>query len=374
MEKHVSLQRQFSPITKSQQEAEKDELLSFWGHAKPKNWDDLGQEFRCVILATAGAGKTEELRHRASELSAQGKPSFFIRIEDIEANFYEAFEIGEESEFRAWLQSTEDAWFFLDSVDEARLENPRTFEKALRRFAKDIKEGAHRAHIYLSSRPYAWHPSEDRRLLDDILFIPAPQQNHDDGDRQSDPQSALTIYTMLPLDDERIRRFCEARGAYDINRLLLEIERCNLWSLAERPFDLEEILFKWTEDNALGGRLELIRHNIDQRLRDNHNSDRAQRQPLNLEKAREGARRLAAAVVLSGQAGLNVPDATSVKPGIEAESVLADWNPSEVRALLERGIFNEIIYGAVRFRHREVRELLAAEWFDTLLKNGNSRY
>jgi hypothetical protein len=374
MQKHVPLQRQFSSISKTQEEVEKDELLSFLGHVKPKTWDDLDQEFRCVILAAAGAGKTEELRHRASILSDQGKPSFFIRIEDIEADFYEAFEIGEEPQFQTWLQSAEEAWFFLDSVDEARLEDPRIFEKALRRFAKDIKKGAHRAHIYISSRPYAWRPSEDRRLLDEILFIPAPQDNHDDGDRQSETSSALTIYTMLSLDSERIRRFCEARGACDIDRLLLEIERGNLWSLAERPFDLEGILFKWAEDNALGGRLELLRHNIDQRLRDNHNSDRAQRQPLNLERAKEGVRRLAAAVVLSGQAGLNVPDATSVKLGIEAESVLADWDPADVRALLERGIFNDIIYGAVRFRHREVRELLAAEWFDTLLKNGNSRY
>jgi hypothetical protein len=117
----------------------------------------------------------------------------------------------------------------------------------------------------------------------------------------------------------------------------------------------------------------LLRHNIEQRLRDTHNTNRAQRQPLNLELAKLGARRLAAAVVLSGQAGLNVPDSSTIKPGIEAESVLGDWEHTDIRALLERGIFNDIIYGAVRFRHREVRELLAAEWFDSLLKSGNSR-
>ena len=182
------------------------------------------------------------------------------------------------------------------------------------------------------------------------------------------------IYTLRPLDKDRVRRFCVAREAKDIERLLHEIERANLWSLAERPFDLEGILAKWADDNALGGRMELLRHNIDKRLRDDHNSDRAQRQPLNLERAREGVRRLAAAVLLTGQAGLNVPDSEQAKPGIEAESVLADWDPKDVRALLERGIFNDIIYGAVRFRHRDVRELLAAEWFDGFLKAGNSRY
>lgn len=375
MESHVPLERQFSPVPKNQEEAESNEILSAWGHVKPKTWNDMDREFRSVILAEAGAGKTEELRQRASVLMSRGKPAFFIRIEDIEADFYKAFEIGEDAKFQSWLQSTEEAWFFLDSVDEARLENPRTFEKALRRFAKGIKRGAHRAHIYLSSRPYAWRPREDRRLLNEILFLATPQEGEagEEG-RKAEPQSTLTIYTMRHLDKERIRRFCEARAAKNIDRLLHEIERAGLWSLAERPFDLEGILAKWAEDNALGGRLDLFRHNIEKRLRDEHSSDRAQRQPLSLDKAKEGARRLAAAVLLTGQAGLNVPDVAPVKPGIEAESILPDWDPKEVRTLLERGIFNDVIYGAVRFRHRDVRELLAAEWFDKLLKTGNSRH
>ena len=374
MDKYIPLRRQFFPISKNQENSESNELLALWGHAQSNSWDDLDQKYRSVILAAAGAGKTEELRHRAKALSDQGKLSFFIRIEDIEASFWQAFEIGDETQFQAWLQSTKDAWFFLDSVDEARLENPKTFEKALRKFAQVIKQGANRAHIYLSSRPYAWRFLEDRRFLDEILFFPKQDANSGMDNQRSPPESALTEYTMLPLNSESIRLFSEAYGANDIDRLLLEIERCDLGSLAERPFDLESILAKWAVDSALGGRLELLRHNIEQRLRDTHNTNRAQLQPLNLEKAKTGARRLAAAVVLSGQACLNVPDSSAIKPGIEAESVLADWEPTDVRALLERGIFNDIIYGAVRFRHRELRELLAAEWFDSLLKSSNSRY
>ena len=118
-------------------------------------------EYRCVILAEAGAGKTEELRQRARILASQGKPAFFIRIEDIETDYYQAFEVGEEEQFLAWLNSTGEACFFLDSVDEARLDTPRTFEKALRTFSRSIRKSVHRAHIYISSRPYAWRPKED---------------------------------------------------------------------------------------------------------------------------------------------------------------------------------------------------------------------
>ena len=375
MEKHIPLNRQFSPVPQSQEDAEKDEISFSWGYGKPNAWDDLDCEFRCVILAEAGAGKTEEFRQRARILQAQGKPAFFIRIEDIDRDFYEAFDVGEESQFQLWLNSTSEAWFFLDSVDEARLSSPKAFEKAIRQFAKGIKKGAHRAHIYVSSRPYSWRPKEDRRLMDEWLFLPSSSEVDKVGENEAvKAQSSLKIYTLRHLDEERIRRFCMTRSAKDIDRLINEIARTNLWSLAERPFDLDGILAKWAEGSELGGRLDLLRHNIIKRLRDEHNVDRAQLQPINAEKLREGAQRLAAAVVLTGQAGINVPDSAPVKPGINAETVLYDWAPSEVSALLERGIFNDVIYGAVRFRHRDVRELLAAEWFDRLLKSGNSRY
>jgi len=374
MKNYVALDRQFSLFSIREDEVVSNDMFSAWGYSKQKAWDDLDQEFRCVILAEAGAGKTEELRHRASVLACQGKPAFFIRIENIESDFFQAFEIGEESQYQTWLKSTDEAWFFLDSVDEARLESPKCFEKALRLFAKAIKASSHRAHIYLSSRPYAWRPEADRRLLDEILFLPAPQKDEDEPNNKTDPGSALKIYTMLHLDKERIERFCTVREAKNIDQLLHDIERANLWNLAERPFDLEGILAKWEDDKALGGRLELLQHNIDSRLADKHNINRAEVQPLNLAKAREGARRLSAAVVLTGHAGISVPDSDSSKTSIQAEIVLSDWEPADVRALLERGIFNDIIYGAVRFRHRDVRELLAAEWFEGLLKTGNSRY
>ena len=63
-----------------------------------------------------------------------------------------------------------------------------------------------------------------------------------------------------------------------------------------------------------------------------------------------------------------------MQTGIDAEAVLFDWEPPDVRALLERGIFDDVVYGAVRFRHREVREFLAAGWFSDLLQKGHSRH
>ena len=209
---YIPLDRQFSLVPKGQDDVEDEESLSYWGRTKYETWDELDNEYRSIILAEAGTGKTEELRQRANHLNEQGRPSFFIRIEDIAADFYNAFEIGNEAKFQDWLKSTDEAWFFLDSVDEARLDNPRDFERALRRFAKGISKSAHRAHIYISSRPTAWRFVEDRRLMDEILYFASFQSPHkNDEDSQSEPQSALKVYKMCPLDEKRVRLFCLAR-------------------------------------------------------------------------------------------------------------------------------------------------------------------
>jgi hypothetical protein len=120
-EGYIELNRRFTPVPNSNEAAEENQILADWGHLKSKSWDDLEQEFRCVILAEAGAGKTEELKHRADCLKQQGKPAFFIRIEDVETDFQNAFEIGDQADLMSWLESTQEAWFFLDSVDESRL-------------------------------------------------------------------------------------------------------------------------------------------------------------------------------------------------------------------------------------------------------------
>lgn len=76
MEEHISLNRQFSPVPQTQEDAEKDEISFSWGYGKSNTWDDLDCEFRCVILAEAGAGKTEEFRQRARIPRPKGNQPF----------------------------------------------------------------------------------------------------------------------------------------------------------------------------------------------------------------------------------------------------------------------------------------------------------
>ena len=136
MGKYIDLNRSFAPIPKDHEFNEEEQELAFSfgfsGLSEKQKWNQLLQLHRVVILAEAGAGKTEEIRAATERLRNEGKKAFFFRLEHLCLNFNASFEIGTEAEFTQWLSLNESAWFFLDSVDEARLVAPKNFEAAIR--------------------------------------------------------------------------------------------------------------------------------------------------------------------------------------------------------------------------------------------------
>ena len=373
----VPLVRRFGPAFQTD-DSDGHEVHALMGYPNFKTWPEIDRGYRSVILAEAGAGKTFEMRARARNVRQQGNPSFFIRIEDIADAFEDAFEVGSAESFTQWLESQDEAWFYLDSVDEARLDNPTSFEKAIRHFSRRIRPAQLRAHICISSRPYAWRAKSDRELVHRHLPFKKPRAESSGADpksieRAGPPDDAFEVLFLQPLEESDIRTFAVHRAVPDIDRLLQELERSNLMALAGRPFDLDEILDKWKADLALGSRRDLLHHSVERRLGELC-ADRIIRQPLNPEKARSGARALAAAVVLTGKACIRVLDGGHAGAGIDPQAVLADWQPDEVQNLLARAVFDDVTYRGVRFRQRDVRELLAAEWFSELLQRGHFRH
>ena len=58
---------------------------------------------------------------------------------------------------------------------------------------------------------------------------------------------------------------------------------------------------------------------------------------------------------------------------IDPHELLPNWSGAELGALLRTGIFDDVVYTSVRFRHREIRELLSAEWAHDLLGQPGGR-
>ena len=367
MSRPVPLIRRFTAISRPYQDhdVELERIWSVLDRGERRDWGSLREEYRAVILADAGAGKTYELRAEAARLAERGEAAFFIRIEDIDESFGSAFEIGSAEAFGQWLGGTQEAWFFLDSVDEVRLEAPRAFEIALRAFADRIHDARHRAHVYISSRPYAWRPKLDRELIDTLLPYetprpePAGEEPATTGPRarsrsEQDEETGLRLYRLAPLDRDDIRIFAGHRGVADTGALLDALDRGDLFRLAQLPFDLEDIIAIWLETGSLDSRLAVLERGIRRRLA----PPSASTPTLTLERALRGSQCLALAATLIGEANIQLPAGKGA--GLDAVALLGQWKDGEIAELLGRGVFSDAIYGMVRFRHRETRELLAA--------------
>lgn len=366
-EKVVELIRRFKPM--SSRSWEWDFLAV--GSGRPQRWHEIENEYRVLIIADPGAGKTFEAKARARKMRDRGKNAFFIRIEEIDASFDRAFEIGTAEEFNAWLGSTDEAWFFLDSVDEAQLETPRALEDAVRVFGARIHSALERTHIFITSREDAWRALPDQTLIEQYLPYGEPEPNADENDIDEKRDPMLKLFRLAGLSEDEIALFSGYYGISDIGRFVEAIKRGNLLVLAERPFDLKALIRVWIADHKLGNRFEVLQRMIGLQL----DPVCAASAPVRIDaaKARAGLRTLAGAVMLTGKAVICLPDGVHSPDRVDPRVLLPDWSNAEIGALLRTGLFDDIVYTSVRFRHREIRELLSAEWAKDLLDRTDGR-
>ncbi len=385
----IQLCRTFHTLPKQANDNEDTYFSEWFPAAKRLRWSDLIQEYRVVILSEAGSGKTTEILNITHSLKKEDKLAFFLRLEHIPTDFENAFEEGTYEEFNKWLTSSDEGWLFLDSVDEARLRNPSDFEHAIRKLSRQISAAQDRVHIVITGRTTAWRSKTDLAYCETRLPYAKPDTSitrniepDDDIAPDSSIQTKLnsreetsSIFKIVALDDlspDQIEVFVKARGITDSKAFLDAVERADAWSFTARPQDLEELIEFWLIQGRIGSRLEIIKNSIDRRLSE-RDQNRADIRPLSTERTRQGARLLAAAATLVRESTIRVPEGGANSKGIDVRSVLPDWDDKDLSVLLSRPIFDEAIYGTVRFHHRSVREYLTAEWFTELFKRETSR-
>ncbi len=191
IKRFIDLNRSFAPIPKDREFTEDDYDLSIsFGLLETKKWRDLLQLRRVIILAEAGAGKTKEIQATTKGLRNAGNKAFFFRLEHL-TSFEASFEIGNNAEFEEWLSSDESGYFFLDSVDEARLCGPKQFEAAIRNFGVKLGDSKQRAHIFITSRFSEWRAQSDLSLIkDQIPFIELVPTTEEHGEKKLKAEEA----------------------------------------------------------------------------------------------------------------------------------------------------------------------------------------
>jgi hypothetical protein len=170
----IELNRRFIPCGDDER-SDPDIVARFEGTAGTLGWEDLLPKRRVVLLAEAGCGKTTEMEARASALVANGRIAFYATVQDIGQRGVEgALKRADRARLAAWRVSEQDAWFFIDSVDQAKNSGVK-LRAALRELAEAVAGRERRAHIVLSGRYIDWEFRRDLALLNEELAIPADQ-------------------------------------------------------------------------------------------------------------------------------------------------------------------------------------------------------
>lgn len=349
-------------------------------------WTDLLAKRRVVILAEAGSGKTEELTAQACLQTAAGKFAFYATVQDVGRDGLEsALRPADRARLNAWHSSGESGWFFIDSIDEAKLDNIR-LERALRQIASGIVGAEGRAHIVLSGRHTDWEFARDARRLNEEL--PLPRENVAEPvppldelirrvlrhKKPPEPTPAETplIVVMAPLDADKVRTYAAAKNVPELDSLIDAIQAANMWDFARRPLDLDWIVRYWRDRGHLGSFTEMIEASLRERVRE-VDPDRARRDSLDAERAQRGLERIGAALVFGRQTTIAIPDKDApiedARPAVTIDDVLPDW-PSEDRLqLLTRPAFDPATFGRARLHNDNegvVRAYLAARWLHRL--------
>jgi hypothetical protein len=380
----MAIQRAFNDIARDKlAEADQQSYLTSLGWSRAPGWDSILRSQRILIISEAGAGKTYECRQQRQRLWDVGEPAFLLELATLAGSDVRAMlDQDEERRLDAWLTSQSDvATFFLDSIDELKL-SLGSVEQALKRLRKAIGGHLARVRIVITTRPVPFDEQLIRRLLD----VPAPPEAEVTGEtfaqvamgkrrnrdqKATDAPAEWRTVALMPLSDAQIAEFARGQGITDTDELLEDLRRRNAQDFARRPQDLIELCADWRDFKRIRTHREQVTTNIRVKLKPRE--DRPEPAEMSVDKAIEGASRLALAMMNTRRFTIRhsaEADAGHEDVAQDPAIILSDWTAEERKALLERPLFGFASYGRVRFHHRSVMEFLAAERVRTLRARG----
>lgn len=345
-------------------------------------WEQLLTKRRAVILAEAGSGKSTEFTERAKLTARSHAYVFHASVEDVGREGLDgALSVDARNKLAAWRQGVGDAWFFIDSVDEAKVVGIK-FERVVRKLAEGVHGAEERCHIFLSGRITDWEPQRDLEALKKWLPVssviskpePTPEEellriirNERKPKEEAPPNETPFIAIMAPLDRERIRLFAEAKGVPQTEQFFKAIDDSNLWHFARRPLDLDWLVRFWQAEERLGTLQEMVERSITERLKET-NPDRTRDDDLDGVTALRAAERIGTAIVFGRQTTIAIPDREAElvsDASLDLADILPDWSGDDRVRLLTRPIFDPATFGRVRFHNDNdgtVRSFLTARW------------
>ena len=341
----IELDRTFRDLAISDEDGDEAKMVRLFAREASTRWADLLVEPRVIVLAEAGSGKTP----RRSGIFAVAYAPRASRPSSCASSMSStisrpASRKGTSRSSRPGSHSSDQGWLFLNSVDEARLRDPKDFERAIRRIGKRIERALQRAHIVITGRTEAWRPATDLLLCRTNLRWDAPAKAPDEAPapqgkyavaaeraaKRENRHAPFRIVTLEDLHGAQVETFAVAKGVTDIKAFTKAVERAEAWSFTTRPLDLAETVEFWNNHQRIGSRHDLMTSSVGKSLEE-RDQDRADARPIAINRIREGARLVAAATTLCQESAIRVPDGDQNSKGLPIKGVLTDWNDQGLR-------------------------------------------
>lgn len=344
-------------------------------------WHEVLSNRVSIVIAEAGMGKTFEFQDQANRLRNTDINAFFIALNRVTS--VDAFTLALESQFEDfnnWLASGQPGFFFLDSVDEARLISPAAYTTSLSCIAHVLLPFLKRVSFVVSSRISDWYLQSVRDVtkaqlvdpLNDALKNDRTITCDEDSDTATEADASkpcvIEVFQLSPLSESEAQRLAKEHGATPVEELWRHVLDGDYQRMATRPRDLEWMAKRWVQKKAFGTYSELLEGSIENRLTEQNDSYVISLR-LSPQELREGAEALAAASIFSGMQFVSTAGELSNPSLVWPNDVLKTWDIEMQRRLLGSALFDTGTFGRFKFQH-STREYLAAQWVAKQLIEG----
>jgi len=208
--KSIALGRTFLEIPDSAEELDPEETVRVaQAFNRGQSWPELLESPYVVVLGEAGTGKSIEFERQADALIAVGQWGFFVEINDLASmGLDNSIDAIDEDRLEVWRKTDNPGVFFLDSLDEAKLQN-HTLRQALRRLRQALKSEWNRVRLVISCRASDWMADADRAEIDAVV----PKED-----------VKVKVVQLAPLTDQQVEQLAVFVGVGDIDEFMAAIK------------------------------------------------------------------------------------------------------------------------------------------------------
>lgn len=319
-------------------------------------WGDFQDSACVVLLGEPNIGKSRELLHQHDELKKAGQTSFHTELK-----LWSAGDdlIEQQDGLADAFESGKTFYWFIDSLDEGRLQSDEMFPRLLRSLEKlKLQDRIGGLKLRLSCRAAEWKTNEFQRL-------------HKLFGEERGRLARMTVARVQPLDEEAIRQLAaEKLDAGDVEHFFDACRRNAVFHLAGFPLLLASMLGEFKSSGVLAAnRTELFEQAIESLLKE-VNETRVDHATIRtrVSDRRRIAEILASRSVLTGRIRFSLDEADELLGSIPVEKV--GTRRADLQETLGSGLFVKHADRSYTFVHRSFADFCAAREFSHALRAG----